>query len=119
MSQVAISDGDIYPNDGETFADNGAYYPTAPEEQQEEERKETAITAASYPVMASVAEWFKQEILDCDDINNLQFDRITVNGHTFDRKVSIEGQALAFMLLKERLQAKFDEFKDFTPEEES
>jgi hypothetical protein len=119
MSQVTISDGDIYPNDGESFADNGAYYPDAPEEQKEEERAEVAVTAASYPIMASVAEWFKQEILDCDDITNIQFDEITVGKTTFNRKVSIEAQALAFMLLKERLQSKFEEFKEFTPEEES
>lgn len=118
MSQVAINDGDLYPNDGETFSDT-AYYPQAPEERREEEAEEVAITAASYPVMASVAEWFKQEIIDCDDINNIQFDKITVNGHTFDRKVSIEGQALAFMLLKERLQVQFDKWKQFVPEEES
>lgn len=113
-----ISDGHIYVNDGETF-DNGIYAPEVPIEQQEQEQEEKAVTAASYPVMASVAEWFKREIANCPNIHNIQTEAITIGETTYDRKVSIEAQVLAYQLLKEHLQAKFDEFKEFVPEEES
>lgn len=111
---MASHDGDIYVNDGESFADQGAYYPQIPTEQKEAELKEKAITAASYPVMADVAEWFKQAILDADDIHNIEITRLTQDGVTYSRVVSIEAQVLAFQLYKEKMQEKFDEFKQFT-----
>lgn len=111
-------DGDLYVNDGETF-DNGEYYPDAPEERKTEEREAAAAVASSYPVMAEIAEWFKEQILACDDIHNIQATEIVRDGVTYSRKVSIEAQVLAFQLIKDKMQSKFDEYKEFIKESDS
>lgn len=107
------TDSDIYVNEGETFSP-GAYYPDEPAEQKEEIQAQNAVIAASYPVMESVAEWFKEQIEQAKSIDNIQLSNI--DGYT--AKVSIEGQILAYRLLGQLLTDKSQEFKRFLKEEE-
>jgi hypothetical protein len=111
------NDGDVYPNDGETFQ-QGAYYPGTPEEQAVAEKEEAAKKSASFPILGDLAEWFEQQIKACDDIHAIQITTMEINGVKFSRKVSVEAQVLAMQLLKERFTEKYHEFEKFGPKDE-
>lgn len=103
---------DLYQNDGETYQ-NGVYYPGEPEERKEQERVEAGIIASSYPIITDVADWFAAEIAACDSLDNIQTTSVTYGLNTYDRKVSIEAQVLAYQLLKEKLAEKAKDFDRF------
>lgn len=107
------TDSDIYVNPGQTESLGGDYYPGVPAERTEAEQAEAAPIAGSYPIMEDVAKWFEAQIAECDDMHNIQTSKLTVNGAVFERTVSVEAQVLAYQLLKEKLQAKFNTFKAF------
>lgn len=96
-----------------SYADNGNYYPKPPADQVAEIAETEGIKAASYPVLGSVAAWFEQQLINCNDITNVVTDSQTINGVTYSRQVSIEAQVLAYQILKGLLQDKFDEFKEY------
>lgn len=105
---------DIYPRDGETY--DTTYYPDPPAEQVEEEQIAKGIQAASYPVMGAIADWFDEQIKGCDSLEHIAIDKMTINGVTYERTVSIEGQLLAHKLLKNLLLEKYAEFESFKNE---
>lgn len=104
----------LYPNAGDDY--DTTFYPEESEDRQEAERQQKAVIAASYPVMKDVAEWFESQIQATDSLSNIQLQSITVGGIAHERKVSIEGQILAHQLLKELLEAKYQDFKQFRGE---
>lgn len=104
-------DDDVYVNAGDSY--DTTYYPEAPEEQQEEERHEKMIRAASYPIMDDLADWWKDMIEGCDDIHNIAMTEMTINDVKYTRAVSIEAQVLAYQLLKEKLIEKYQMFQGF------
>lgn len=104
----------LYPNAGDDY--NTAYYPAPPAEQTEEIAASQAIKAASYPILPSIGEWFENQINECDNIHNIQVTSITINGIKYSRDISVQAQVLAYQLLKEKLQEKYDEFKDYKHE---
>lgn len=105
-------DDDIYLRDGAAYT-NGVYYPETPVEQVEEEQKAKGIKASSYPVMDEVAEWFDAAIKECDSISNIEMQTMTVSGVKYSRATSIEGQVMAYQLLKQLLKDKAVEFEEF------
>jgi hypothetical protein len=112
-----LSDGDVYPNEGETFA-QGIYYPGQPEEQKLAEKEAAAAKSASLPVLNEVADWFAAQVKACDDIHSIQITEVEINGVKFTRKASVEGQVLAMQLLKEKLIEKSHEFEKFGTKDE-
>lgn len=103
---------DLYLRDGADYT-NGIYYPETPTEQVEEEAKEKAVIASSYPVMDDVAEWFQEAIKECDSITNIDMNKVTIGEVTYSRATSVEGQVLAYQLLKQLLSDKAAEFGEF------
>lgn len=112
---MSMTDDDIYVNAGDSY-DTGTQYYDVPAEQKEEEIKEAAIKAASYPILGDVADWFEAQINQCESIENIQFDVTTIQGITVDRKISVEAQVLAYRMLRQLLDDKYQEFKDFRRE---
>lgn len=106
---------DLYPTSSDTYEDN-YYAPPVDEERIQAEQDEKAIKAASYPILADIAEWFESRINECDSIDQIQLDKMTVNGVVYERLVSIEGQLLAQRLLKTALTEKYEQFKEFKRE---
>lgn len=105
------NDDDIYVNAGDSY--DTTYYPAPPVERVEEEQAEKAIRAASYPIMDSLADWWKDMISSCDDIHNISVTEMTINDVKYSRTISIEAQVLAYQLLKEKLIEKYDMFQGF------
>lgn len=110
-----MTDDDLYKNAGDTY-DTGTQYFEEPEEQKREQAEKAAIKAASYPILGDVADWFEEQIKQCDSIDNIQFDLQTIQGMTVDRKLSVEVQVLAYRMLKELMTDKFSQFQDFKNE---
>jgi len=110
-------DGNLYPNAGDDM--DTTYYPELPKERVEAEAKQKSIKAASYPVMADVEEWFRTQIAECDSIDNIQIDKVTIRGVLYERTISIEAQILAQRLLKDLLSSKYEDFKDWRREEDN
>lgn len=104
---------DLYLNTGESFE---AYYPKEDTERKEKETKKAGAKAASYPILSDLAEWFEEAVKDCDNLDNIQTQTITMNGNAYERTVSIEAQVLAYQLLKQKLQEKYLEFQEFKKE---
>jgi len=102
---------DIYVNDGESY--NTAYYPEVPTEQAEAEAQQKALIATAYPIMDDIADWFADSIASCDNMHNIEMKQITINGAKYTRNASIEGQVLAYQMLKDLLQEKATEFAEF------
>jgi hypothetical protein len=109
------ADDDVYLNAGDSYDAPGVYYPKQAEP-TEEELQARAAMVQSYPIMASVYEWFEMQIDGADSIQNIKMQSMTVNGVKYSREVSIEAQVLAFQLLKDMLIEKQAEFKTFAPE---
>lgn len=107
---------DLYVNAGDDFGADTAYYPEAPTERREAEATEAAIKAASYPILGDVADWFEEQIKNCDTLQNIQFDIQTINGIQVDRKMSVEVQVLAYAMLAQLLTDKYQEFKAYKHE---
>lgn len=100
---MQTTDDDIYLRDGESFQD-GAYYPTEDKEALEEARNDASSKAASYPILNDLAEWFEQQVRECDNIDNIDMTQ---------GAVSIESQVLAQKLLKQKMLDKAQEFAQF------
>lgn len=103
---------DIYLRDGETYT-NGVYYPDVPEAQVEEETKQKAVVASSYPIMDDVANWFDTAIAEAKDLSNIDLTVTEINGVKVTMAVSAEAQVLAYQLLAQALQDKKGEFAEF------
>lgn len=103
---------DLYLRDGADYT-NGIYYPEVPTEQKEEEAKHKGTIASSYPIMDDVANWFDEAITECSDIANIETSTTTINGVKYSRTIHVEAQVLAYQLLKQLLQDKAAEFKEF------
>lgn len=116
-ADIPISDGDMYPNDGDSFQ-AGIYYPEAPKEQTEAIAAESAAASVSFPIMAEVLDWFNRQVEKAGDINQIETKRLTINGVTYGRTVSIEAQVLAQQLLKEMLAEKAHEWERFSEEQD-
>jgi hypothetical protein len=106
------SDDDVYVNEGNSY-DSGIYYPDAPKEQTEEIAETQGKKAASYPILAELEQWFREQIDYAKDLNNIETARVNINGSTYSRSVSVEGQVLAHQLLSKMLSDKYHEFEDF------
>lgn len=117
-SQTPTPTGDdmVYMNDGDSFQ-NGIYYPDAPEEQTTKINEEQSAKAGSYPILPKLHKWFEDQIKDCDNMHNIQVSKMTINGVSYGRTVSVEAQVLAYQLLKEKLTEKAHEFDDFAEEQ--
>lgn len=113
MNDTPHADDDLYLHSGETYDGPPAYYPKEPEAQVDERRKEHTVIAASYPIMADIADWFRTEIDACDRISNIETRAISANGMHYSLKVSIEAQVLAYQLLREKLEGKLQQFAQF------
>jgi hypothetical protein len=108
------NDGDLYQNSGDSY--DTTFHADMPQERIEEEVKAAAVKAASYPILGDVADWFDEQIKACDSVDNINFDIQTIGGVSVDRKLSVEAQVLAYRMLKELLNEKYQEFKDFKHE---
>lgn len=104
---------DIYLNDGQSFGDE---YFTIPEERQEAEQQAAAEKVASAPALEAIEKWFREQIANCDNLDNIQTRVAEINGIAVSTTVSIEGQVYAFQLLKQLLIDKHDEYKQFAKE---
>jgi hypothetical protein len=106
-----------YPNDGDQVSGDlgGAWYPKSNDSQQRQ--LEGAIEkhkfATSYPILDDLVEWFDEWIVEAGNIENIEIKEMKIGGFSHKRNVSIEGQVLAMKLLKERLEAKRNEFKNW------
>lgn len=106
------TDDDLYLNAGDDFQ-AGIYYPSEDEEAKKEEAEQKAVQASSYPIMDDVADWFREQIEECDHLENISIDSMTINGVNYSRKISVEAQLLAFQLLKTGFTDKLTEFQEF------
>jgi hypothetical protein len=107
------TDDDIYVNAGDDMAPNGVFYPGEPAEQKQEEREQHAKIAQSLPIMDDVADWFRDAIIECDNLDNIKIDELVIDGITYRRQISVEAQILAHQLLKSLLGQKLLEFDEF------
>jgi hypothetical protein len=98
-------DSMMYPSDGSSYADT-TYQPTVPQERVEAEQKQAAILSASYPIMASVADWFHEQALAAMDITNIDL----------QSKVPVEAQVQAFQLYQAKMIEKAREFEMYRSE---
>lgn len=96
---------DLMPNDGDQMG--GDYYPDSTT------KIETSPLKDRSSIQEDVDKWFEKEIESCGSIDNIQIDVITVQGTKYDRQTSVEAQLLAFTLLKQKLQAKKQEFEEW------
>ena len=82
------------------------YYPGEPKERIEEEQKEAAVVAASYPVMAAVADWFEDQVQEAMDITNINL----------ESSVPVAAQVKAFQLYQIKMIEKAREFQNYMSE---
>jgi hypothetical protein len=94
-----------YPQDGESYT-NGVYYPDLPQERKEEESKDNAVIAASYPVMESVAQWFQEQVEATDSRRNIR-------AYAEASNLDLTDTARAFDIVHDLLEAKSHEFEVF------
>jgi hypothetical protein len=104
-------DENLYQNDGATYQDQD-FQPKEPQQQTIDRQEELEKFAASYPIIQDVIAWFETEIANATSTDNIQFDTITVNGVTIEKKLSIEVQVYALHMLKLKLIDKYGEFKE-------
>jgi hypothetical protein len=102
---MATDDSMMYPQDGSSY--DTTYAPGIPAERKEEESKEAAVIAASYPIIEKNAQWFHDAAMNSMDISN-----IDVNS-----KVPVESQVIAFQHLQNLLIAKAREYQDYMGEQ--
>jgi hypothetical protein len=95
-----------YPQDGESYA-NGIYNPGEDQDRKEQESKEAAVIAASYPIMQDVAEWFDTQIKGCDSRKY-----ITAYAQTHGKNPN--DCADAFDIVRELLEIKRDSFGELS-----
>lgn len=103
-----MSSDDLYVNDGASYDTDFTGISDMPAERVEEEAKVKAIIAASYPVMAQVADWFHEEAMAAMDISNINL----------ESKVPVEAQVLAFQLYQTKMIEKAKEFADYRSEKD-
>lgn len=106
---------DIYINNGESYADE---YFTQPQERTEAEEAEKAEKAASYPALESIERWFREQIEQCDSLDNIQTRVAEINGVKVESKIAIEAQVYAYQLLKQLLVDKHSEYQEFAKDVE-
>jgi hypothetical protein len=100
---AAVDDTFVAPSD--SYQDT-SYYPNEPDERVEDEAKEAAILAASYPIMASVADWFASEVANAMDIANIDL----------ESAIPVEAQVQAFQLYQAKMIEKAREFENYRSE---
>lgn len=105
---------DSYTSDGQQM--NGIYYPETSTEGEIELAAEQGKLSASFPVLDDLIDWFDAEIAKCDSIDNIQVTSLTINGVKYSRDVSVEGQILAYQLLKGLMHDKKVTFENFREE---
>lgn len=115
---VPTVDDDVYVNEGSSY-DNGIYYPGEPEERKEAEEEQAAEKAGPIPVLQNVHQWLLDQAKECDNIHAIEVTELTINGVKYSRKVSVEAQVLCMQLMKERMNTKAEEFKDFAEEQDA
>lgn len=104
---------DSYTSDGQQM--NGIYYPE-PDLVVEDTNKlaeKEAKLSSSLPILDDLIEWFDTQVDLCDSLDNILLTSMTINGVKMGREVSIEGQLMAYQMLKEMLETKRKEFEDF------
>ena len=104
---------DLYMNDGQSFADE---YFDLPEDRKEAEQQAAAEKVASAPALQAIEEWFKEQIANCDNFDNIRTREAEINGIKISTTVSIEGQVYAYQLLKQLLTDKHEEYRQFAKE---
>jgi hypothetical protein len=100
-----MPDDDILVNDGDQYT-NGVYYPPEDAAVKEAEIKQKAAQATSYPIMDDVADWFKEQIDECDSAQNIKAYALA-NGYTLEESLA------AFDIAATLLRAKAAEFGEF------
>lgn len=103
---------DLYFASAEDAGTDNTYYPEEDAERTEDEQNEKVIITSSYPILPDLAHWFEKEIADCDSLDNIQVDSLTLGNATYSRSISIEAQVLAYQLLKAKLTEASHRFKD-------
>lgn len=98
-----------YPTTSDTYEDT-AFYADIPEERKEAEQEEKAIKAASYPIMGDIADWFEEQIKLTDS-------RAASNTYATLHGIPKDIANEAFDVLRDLLNAKYQEFKDFKHED--
>lgn len=99
---AAVDDSFVASSDGDT-----TYYADIPQERAEADAKEAAIVAASYPIMADVADWFARQVEEAMDISNIDL----------ESSVPVEVQVKAFQLYQAKMIEKAREFQDYRSEQ--
>jgi hypothetical protein len=102
---MTTDDSMMYPQDGSSYADT-TYSPGLPRERVEEESKANAVLAASYPIMAAVADWFHEQAQNAPDIANIDL----------SSNVPVEAQVLALQMYQSKMIEKAKEFEAYRSE---
>jgi hypothetical protein len=97
---------DTFVASSEGYQD-AAYYPEQPEERTESESKDAAILAASYPIMADIADWFARQVEEAMDITNIDL----------ESTLPVEVQVKAYQLYQTKMIEKAREFADYRSEQ--
>jgi len=105
-----MSSDDIYVNTGLDYAP-ADYQATIPKERLEQESKEAAIKAASYPIMADIADWFQVQFAYLDS-------RTAVLAYATEYEVDVEVAGRAFDVARDIIAVKAKEFEDFQSEKD-
>lgn len=114
-----MSDGTFdYLNDGASYSDSTDWQPPKPEVQTEAANQVKSVVATSYPVINDVADWFEQQINNCDNIHNIQVASTTINGVKYTREIHVEAQVLAYQMLKDLLLEKARDWEGFGSDNE-
>lgn len=108
---------DLYINDGDSFGAEFQYY-DQPEERKQAEQAQAAAVNAPTPLQENVAKWFEEEIAKCNLPENIMTRTVEIAGVKVESKASIEGQVIAYQMLKQLLTDKFSEFEKFIKKEE-
>lgn len=101
-----MGDEDLVPNVSMAAEYDSTYYADVPKERVEAESAEAAITAASYPIMASVADWFHEQAMGAMDIANIDL----------ESKVPAEAQIQAYQMYQTIMIVKAKEFEMYRSE---
>ena len=99
-------DAMMYPQEGSSYDADTTYYPGEPLERKQEEQKDNAVLASSYPIMGAVADWFHDAAMDAMDITNIDL----------ESKVPVEVQVKAYQLYQAKMIEKAREFEDWRTE---
>ncbi len=105
-----MSDEDLYMNSGLDYAP-ADYQPSIPKERVEEESKEAAIKAASYPIIGAVADWFQEQFDYLDS-------RSALLAYAKEYNIDVEVAGRAFDVARDIIAIKTKEFEDFQTEKD-